>query len=365
MREGETVWDPFSGSLPARHDHVSRPVGAVHLPSWATLPLVVLAFAGMGYGIWMDGEGGIHQLAGFGTSALCIGAIVLASMLAKTDQTNRWLLSEVARRNAWSFSPVAKAHEVERNNSISERTEAVEKTRRAILQSGSAWDKFTEIAHGLEGTAERSNRMVYDPLVRPAYATIAPLLRPRPGQPMGVEINGLFWGETATGIPFWMGAGMMEMNLVLAGRSMKSDRHGNTGNHGQVITMAMAYRLNRDTGIEAALTAETFKRDAFTDLKTESSEFNDAFHVSIRADSATQGEQGRLALLSVLTPATQTRLLDLAARYKAQFMVANDVVYMSGYEMINVHEPERIAPILETVVGEFADAATSFKHYAE
>lgn len=365
MADVSTVWDPFAGSLPARYESVSRPIGALTLPAWATLPLIVLAFASMGYGIWMDGEGGIHQIVGFGTFAICVGTIVLASVLAKTDQTNRWLLSQIAAKNGWSFSPVAKAQEVERDNSIRERTEAAEKTRRAIMQSGSMWDKLTEVAQGLEGTGERSKRKVYDPLVRPAYATIAPLLRPRLGQPMGVEINGLFWGKTATGIPFWMGAGMMELNLVLAGKSMKSDRRGNSGNHGQVITLAVAYRLNRDTGIEAALTAETFKRDAFMDLKTESSEFNDAFHISIRADSARKGDDAKLALLSVLTPATQTRLLDLAARYKAQFMVANDVVYMSGYEMINVHKPAKIAPVLETIVGEFAEAATSFKHYAE
>lgn len=146
---------------------------------------------------------------------------------------------------------------------------------------------------------------------------------------------------------------------------MKSDSQGNSRNHGQVVTLAMAYRLNWKTGIEAALTTERFKRDAFMDPKTESSESSNAFHISIRVDSTRKGNGAKLALLNLLTAATQTKLLALAARYKALFMVANDVVFTSGYEMVNVHKPDKSTPVLETIAGEFAEAATSFKHYAE
>jgi len=92
---------------------------------------------------------------------------------------------------------------------------------------------------------------------------------------------------------------------------------------------------------------------------------NDAFYISSESASDSANGNVELALRQALTPATQVAFLDLKKRYRAQFALRDDVIFMSGYDLINIADIEKAAEYMGEAADAFAKAAISFKHYVE
>lgn len=364
------VWDPFHGSMPANRDKVKKPVARIKVPGAVNSALLIVSLLAFFYGVYCFlAEAELAGFVSLGMFGACIGLILLLGALAKTKEFTHWLYFTIAEKNDWSFHLVKEPVEQRSSNKISERidsvTDAAETGMDALQNMDFSRENLEKFAQQASGTQKRQTNIVRDFLVRPAYERIGILLKASLAQPIPFEIKGLFWGETKQNIPFWMGASIGQTDMTFAAKELKTDARGNTNNQGNILQIVAAYKLNRKTNIHAWLIAELLGRDSRKDLKTESIEFNDCFKISLRGTSDRQGPDGEAELLRVLTPATQATLIDLRKRYKVQMIVDDDVIYISGYDLINIENPEEVAEVANIAAEEFAEAAVSFKHYAE
>lgn len=318
-----TVWDPFAGTLPFERQTVENPGKGVALPGWvntffgllalvATAAIVVAVF-------W-------RPAAWLGVPALVVSlaGVFGADFLARTQGKRDWLFFRLAERNDWAFRLIE---------------------RQIRRRRGS-----------------RTTRSV-DPFAARVYQQIPELCRPRPGQMIPLQFQAMYWGRTQRDIPFWLGVQQYEVDATLAAEALKKDGFGARSLRGKLFNMAVAYDLDRDTGIRARLLAEAFDMDGWSDFKTESVEFNRRFNIAIgnpRGD-----ENGRLALLRALTPATQSVLIDLHDRYQAQLVIDGRTVFLAGHDRIMSEDDDVVAARFGALVEQFAEAAVSFKRYAE
>jgi len=201
---------------------------------------------------------------------------------------------------------------------------------------------------------------------------LSALVRPRPGQLIPMVPKAQFWGVTTarkTGdeIPFWMVAGDIATFDKSRTRSTiaQSVPHetGSAGNSGVTYTVLVAYDLNRDSGIRAQLLAETPGLDSRRDVQTESVQFNRTFHISILNGPDDAGSKQNL--LRLLTPATQDVMLQLWEAFRAQFIFNGPTVFMSGYFSMMTRDEAVLEAHIDELLDAFAQAAMSFKHYAE
>ena len=317
------IWDPFAGTLPFERQQVTQPGEGVKLPGWINTMLGFLAIAAtiavvVAFFWWPAAWFGIPALA------ISVGGLLGGDMLARTAGKRDWLFFRLAERNDWAFRLI----------------EPQMRRRRG----------------------SRNHRPV-DPFAARVYKKIPELCRPRAGQLIPLQFQAMFWGGTKTDIPFWLGLQQYEVDATLAVEAIKKDGFGGRGLQGKLFNMAMAYNLERDTGIRAHLLAEAFDRDGWRDIKTESVEFNRRFKIAIPDDRA--GDGGQLALLRALTPATQSVLIDLHDRYQAQLVLDGTTIYLAGHDRIMSAEDDVVAARFGALVEQFAEAAVSFKHFAE
>lgn len=317
------IWDPFVGTLPFERQKVAQPGEGVKLPGWINTMLVLLAIAAA---IAIFVAFFWRPAAWFGIPALAIsvGGLIGGDTLAKTAGKRDWLFFRLAEKNGWAFH-------------------LIEPQMRARRGS-------------------RSHRPV-DPFAARVYQKIPQLCRSRPGQLIPLQFQAMFWGGTKTDIPFWLGLQQYEVDATLAVEAIKKDGFGGRGLQGKLFNMAIAYNLERDTGIRAHLLAEPFDRDGWRDIKTESVEFNRRFKIAIADDRV--GDGGQLALLRALTPATQSVLIDLHDRYQAQLVIDGATIYLAGHDRVMSDEDDVVAARFGALVEQFAEAAVSFKHFAE
>ena len=170
-------------------------------------------------------------------------------------------------------------------------------------------------------------------------------------------------------MPFWMVVGRAETYDASRNRSTIAKdiprEAGSEGNQGITYTILTAYNLDRDSGIRAQLVAEAPKMDSRRDIQTESSHFNRIYHISIIKRAGSDSTDDKQELLRLLTPATQDVMLGLWQRYRAQFLFDGATVYMSGYFSIMSDDSAVILAHLDELLEAFAQAAQSFKRYAE
>ena len=323
MTHKASVWDPFAGTLPFERQHVEEPGEQVKLPGWVSTVFGLLAItASIAIVIaffW-------RHAAWFGVPALAlsIAGLLGGDMLARTAGKRDWLFFRLAEKNGWAF------------RLIEPQMRARKGTRR---------------------------RRPVDPFAARVYQSIPELCRPRAGQLIPLQFDAMYWGDTNAGIPFWLGLQQYEVDATFAVEAIKKDGFGGRGLQGKLFNMAIAYNLERDTGIRAHLLAEAFDRDGWRDIKTESVEFNRRFKIAIADDRV--GDGGQLALLCALTPATQSVLIDLHDRYQAQLVIDGTTIYLAGHDRIMSEEDGVIAARFGALVEQFAEAAVSFKHFAE
>lgn len=323
MSEPSPVWDPFAGSLPFERQRVARPGEGVRLPGWIGTALGLLAVVAaialvVAFFWWPAAWFGIPALA------VSVAGMLGGDMLAGTAQTRDWRFYRVAEKNGWAFRLIE-----------------------------------PEVRHRHGARRVRA----VDPLAARVYRHLPELCRPSPGQLIPLTFQAMYWGRTMSGLPFWLGLQQYEVDATLAVEALKKDGFGGRGLQGRLFNMAVAYDLDRDTGIRAHLLAETFDRDGWRDIKTESVEFNRRFNIAL-ADDRTGGG-GSLALLRALTPATQSILIDLHDRYRVQLVIDGPTIYLSGQDRIMSEEDDVIAARFDALVRQFAEAAVSFKHFAE
>lgn len=319
-----TMWDPFKGTVPFQRQTFKDPGKGIKVPAKIqsfVVTVLLLSAVGIMIGfLWITA-------AYYAGPALAISVLLLAlfSWLSKEHARERYRFFKVAERHGWGFVTV-------RPPSDSDVTKKKS-----------------------DGTYERERR--YDPKIEPAYATVPDLMRARFGQPIPTVVRAIFWGRTRRyDLPFWLAAGSLQ---TFGGPEAKR-----TGKDvGYTFTMVTAYRLDRDIGIRAKLFAEPPVMKNRKDVQTESVAFNDIFHISVTDDP--DGEASRLPLIRTLTPALQTVLIDLWERYKAQVIIDGDIVYLAGYQTIMSEDDDVLDDYLINLIEDFAEAAQSFKIYAE
>lgn len=318
-----TVWDPFQGALPFAREKIEDPGQGRKIPGWVNTALGLLAIAGtlaIVIAIFW------RPAAWFGAPAVAIsiGGFFLADYLSKGSKKRDWLFFRLAELNDWAFRLI----------------EPQMRRRRG----------------------ERGVKTV-DPFAARVYKAVPELCRPRPGQLIPLSFQVMYWGETRSGVPFWMGIQQYEVDSTLAVEALKKDAFGGRALEGKLFNMMVSYRLDRDTGIKARLLAEAFDMDGWQNLKTESVEFNRRFNISITEDRI--GDGGKLALLRALTPATQTSLIDLHDRYQAQIVIDCDTIHLAGHDRIMSDSDQVVAAHFGMLVQHFAEAATAFRRYVE
>jgi hypothetical protein len=321
-----SVWDPFRGSVPFRQDTATPPDPGWRAPGWlkSALGLLCLASAPVLLSglIWRD----VALFVGVPMIVVSVLGLMAIDHLGRNAGARAWRYAEIARERGWAY----------------------EATVRRARPRGRR-------EHATGPTAGR--------LADPAHAPIAPLLAARPGQPIPIFIEAQYRGTTRGSIPFWLGLQEIEADATLGAAALRRDAHGNHGRRGVVLTMVAGYDLDRDTGIRALVTAQG-PIAARADEATGAIAFDRLFDVVIERP-AEDGASARLALLRTITPALQTTLIDLAARYRAQVLIDGRTVFFSGYDRLMSEDPAVIAGTVGVIVEAFAEAAVSFKTYAE
>jgi len=118
---------------------------------------------------------------------------------------------------------------------------------------------------------------------------------------------------------------------------MRRDARGGKGGYGQFFSLLGAYRIDRKTGIRAVIRPENIvnRGPLDRDIKTESIQFNERFHVSGRPMTKRDSRDVTQEVLQILTPATQASMLDLAARFhNLGFIVEDDVLFFMAQDRL-------------------------------
>lgn len=321
-----TMWDPFRGSVPFRQDTATPPKPGWRAPGWikSALGLLCLASAPVLLSglVWRD----VALFVGVPMIVVSVLGLMAVDFVGRTAGARAWRYAEIARARGWAY----------------------EATVRRARPRGRR-------EHATGPTAGR--------LADPAHAPIAALLAARPGQPIPLSIEAQYRGATKDGIPFWLGLQEIEADATLGAAALRRDAHGHAGPRGVVLAMVAGYDLDRDTGLRARLTAQG-PVAARADQATGAIAFDRLFDVVIERP-ADGGANARLALLRTITPALQTTLIDFAARYRAQVLIDGRTVFFSGYDRLMSEDPAVIAATVGAIVEAFAEAAVSFKTYAE
>ncbi|MER0240255.1 hypothetical protein [Fulvimarina sp. MAC8] len=347
-----TVWDPFVGTRPYVREAAERPVVRFKIPDWVKRLFLYAMLLGL---VIVLASFVFQNLVWIGVGLLFggVGMSILLDSLGKPEAMRRWLYAEIAKRTGWAHRHVDldKAGDGKGSaNKPASLTEALKEAKRR---------KEGEPAPSvLEAYAEH-------PLLAGPYSTVPELLKPHLGQPLPIRLQALYWGETREAIPFWLGAEIMDTDLTFAASALRNDRFGNSNRTGRILAMLAAYQLDRDTGIRAKLLAENFTGDSWSDFKTESTAFNDAFDISVAPRPDSPLGEVEMRLQQALTPATQTALLDLKERSRIQVVIDGPVVFVAGYEVVSTSNPDALADHLTEVVETFAGLVTGFKRYVE
>ncbi len=320
-----SLWDPFDGTIAFVQDEVADPGKGIEIPGAIKTFLGIIAIASFPTIL----VGLFYRDALYVAVAMIIvsvSGLIGADILSKSSASDAWRMVSLARRNGWAF-----------------RRPLVVPSQRTMRRSGKI-----------------SNQM--DPLFERIALKVPELVRPRPGQLVPMVSNGLFWGRTKADIPFCMSIGRYDVDATFAAKSIRQDGFGNMANRGTQYGVLMAYGLERDTRVRAALLAEAMGRDSWRDFKTESAQFNNRFKIFIDGQGGPDAEQ---ALLQALTPATQTSLIDLAERYNAQVILDGPTLWIGGFDRVMSDDPSALSQHFAALVEEFATAATAFKRYVE
>ncbi|WMS43476.1 hypothetical protein RDV64_03495 [Acuticoccus sp. MNP-M23] len=231
--------------------------------------------------------------------------------------------------------------------------------RRIALANELGWSYTGKLVRDVGGgdTRRRSPRMTLIANEQPGLVT---QLRP---------IDGEFWGTSdIDGAPFWLGIGTLDHDATLGAAALRKDARGGKGRLGVMLTLTGAYRLGRATGVRAVIAPDAFfaGRGNGPDLDTLSTEFSGKYHASV--EPGPDGATNELALHRILTPATQTTLLDLAEHYaRVGFIIDNDVLFFTATELLMGKNASQagLDENVPAVLKDFERAKVAIKDYVE
>ncbi|MGI3166240.1 hypothetical protein [Pseudooceanicola sp. 200-1SW] len=336
-------WDPFDGTIRITPIETAKGGGA-RLPNWLKRlpPLAIL-----GTMLWLliaavraDSFPVLPTIC----TSLAFASLFLFEKLENTEGRRRARYVRLARANGWGFTDKLLERQVEFG--------------RAIDGDGD-FERRTQL--------QKSERMLK------IEAHLPELTKLRVGAFMGALLDSEFWGPLPgqPDQPMWMAVGTTQMEAGLGRARTRRDTRGGQGGYGQLFTIVGAFQLGRDTGIRAAIAPESlFSLGPLDrDLKTESTAFNAAFRIAGRAiaggRAAAEVEQ---EVLRILTPATQTSLLDLKARHaKVGCVVEAEVLYVMVQDWLSGGNATEAAldRLLPEILAEFQAAQQSFRAYIE
>lgn len=341
MSSAITHWDPVEGELPIETPDISGIRKGIVLPSFIRRIPPIAAVVAIIWTVVAASTTNEFPVVPLFATVIFFAVMFLADKLENHEGRQMIRRVELARRKGWSYT-----------GKLMERVMAYQ---------------AVSISDGIERKATRvkSERAL-------AVETLVPeLTKVQVGSFAGAQFDGEFWGRsTEDGLPFWVAIGEMQMEAGLAADpNLRRDAHGGKGGFGVFFSLLGAYKLDRKTGIRAAIRPENlFNRGALDrDIKTESAEFNEAFHISGRGDAG-KGAPVDQDVLRILTPATQATMLDLLKRYHTiGFVVDDDVLYFMAQDKLvgtNAH-PDRIDDLLADIIAEFETAKFALKRYVE
>ena len=228
--------------------------------------------------------------------------------------------------------------------------------------SGSSSNRAARIVNAARAAGHLGGTRLDKPKIARLAGRIRNLMVVRLGASIPLILQHEIWGQTKSGIPFWMGLSL-NASRAFAGGPKANVRVDPGQSHGEVAMFVVAYKLDRDTGIRAEIMPEfvTAKGPLDRDIKTESVEFNRKFNIRLREDDGA----GKMDLLRVLSPATQVVFIGLADAYAARAIIDGDTVFFGGYRNFQTTDDRALQALLTQAVDDFAEAATAFKTYAE
>ncbi|WP_349365605.1 MAG: hypothetical protein ABL311_11670 [Nitratireductor rhodophyticola] len=335
-------WDPFEGEISVETPDTSSIRKGVALPIWLKrlpLPAALLAL------IWTmvaGFTGNSFPFAPVAVTTLAFGAIFLVEMLENADGRRLVRRVRIARDRGWSYTGRFLEWQIERT---------------PVRDS--------------EGHYERRSQRVKPPRLEKIEARIPELTKARAGSFMGVRLDGEFWGDSREdSLPLWVAVGAMQMEAGLGMREMRRDARGGKGGYGQFFSLLGAYRIDRKTGIRAVIRPESIvnRGPLDRDIKTESIQFNERFHVSGRPMTKRDSRDVTQEVLQILTPATQASMLDLAARFhNLGFIVEDDVLFFMAQDRLAGENASEggIDRLLPGMLEEFEAAKLSIRRYVE
>ncbi|MEM1047439.1 MAG: hypothetical protein AAGL24_14875 [Pseudomonadota bacterium] len=310
----ETYWDPFEGTqtpaLPAPEKGASKWVLPDYLKK-LELPLLLLAFPAFAVAAFSD----TYRFYGVAAFTIGVGGGLAINHFSDAEGTLRRRLQAAADALGFAF--------------------------RGLMPDGRL------------GTIRRR---------------VPELFTLRIGGSIPLVISTEMWGESPSGVPLWLGAAALQSAALFGGP--KQDRSvGPETMFGNTVMMIAGYRLERDTGIRVLIMPEfvTAIGPLDRDIKTESVEFNAKFNIrmSMADGQSAVPDEATADLLRVLTPAFQATLIDLADRFAARVIVDRDTVFFAGYQNVRALDADLLTGLVRSSVDRFAEAAVSFKRYAE
>ncbi|MEM7566997.1 MAG: hypothetical protein AAF321_07165 [Pseudomonadota bacterium] len=309
-------WDPFEGEVRVAQPASSGRAQGLDLPQWVQqLPvgLAVASFGWLFFAIFTDRPFVLPLVAVVVSFVLVFGIEHLVNAKGRRDDRR----TAFARSRGWSYDA----------------------------------ERITPVAAG-DG-AKRSERLERIARARPKLVSLR----------MG-GLDGEFWGYGEDGLPLWIAVSAIPMNAAFAADArLRNDRFGGSGATGLLFSLVGAYQLGRDTGLRAAITpaGATDVLGFSRTLETESVAFNEAFRVTAEPEDAA-------GVLRLLSPATQTTLLDLLENYRRlALVVEGDTLFFRAEDRIvgKNAQDEAMDRLLPTMLAQFEQAKLTFKRYVE
>ena len=334
---GRDIWDPHFGTRPFRSEPVAKPSAGIAIPAWlksAVGTFLLVAFAGLAVGLMLS-----QTLLFVSIPAIVVAFAALIAMdkLGKVQDRLRWFYFQLAERNGWDFAYY-------QPNQLG---------RRAARSVG-----MEDITVDPNAETDPDPRIVW------VFKRIPELLRPGRGSWTPFQMQAGYWGDLRGGTPFWMGLASLEVNATLGTKAKRTDDNGTEGSKGSLFRIALAYPLPRDSGLRMTVLPRSMIDVTATHLETESTVFNDTFSVDLDHAIASY-EEGRREALRLLTPATQTTLLDLHERFGTTMVVDADVVFFAGEAQVNIRPVDAAAGELNSIIHAFGDAALAMRTYLD
>lgn len=361
-------WDPFRGEVPFQRDEVKEPRGKSNAKpafiTWGSLAaLLVMVISALGaavgklfYEPWL-----IPCVIALAASTLLLLAFAFGGdyFYGGGRDTGTWLFSEVARARGWSFKKVKRSV-----RSRIREYEGAGPSRIASLSSAAtvqSHDPEIEPAfrHLPELMEARPGRLVF-PVVQavmrgrhPLFGDAAPL--PGSGATAQTASSADEDADPENSLSFWYAAGLLDSNLALAAKELRTDARGRGHRHGYTFTALVAFHLESDTGIRAACLAKPNPGGGAATLE-------DAFSLSLRSRGEGLGQaEVEQRFERLLSSRAREQLLDLERSYHCQMILNGDTVFFTAHDVVPGDRPDEIGEAVVRLLAAFVPLSSELR----